>query len=148
MKIITENREAKHNYFLDDFVEAGIVLEGSEVKSIRAGKVNLKDTYVVIRGLEAFLLNCHITSFEKTSAFAPDPKRTRKLLLNRSEINKLTKAVKVKGFTIVPTKMVMFGNFVKVEIAIAKGKELHNKKDAIKEKDIKRETDRELKNFR
>ena len=147
MKIITENREAKHNYFLDDFVEAGIVLEGSEVKSIRAGKVNLKDTYVVIRGLEAFLLNCHITSFEKTSAFAPDPKRTRKLLLNKSEIVKIEKKVKEKGVTIVPTKMYFKGDKVKLEIALGKGKKLYDKKDDKMKADLKRYAERQIKNI-
>ena len=88
MKIITDNREAKHNYFLEDFTEAGIVLVGSEVKSLRAGKCNLKDSYVVIRGGEAFLLNAFISQFEKTTMFAPDERRTRKLLLNKQEILK------------------------------------------------------------
>ena len=88
MKIITDNREAKHNYFLEGFTEAGIVLVGSEVKSLRAGKCNLKDSYVVIRGGEAFLLNAFISQFEKATMFAPDERRTRKLLLNKQEILK------------------------------------------------------------
>ena len=130
MKIITDNREAKHNYFLEDFTEAGIALVGCEVKSLREGKCNLKDSYVVIRGSEAYLLNAFISQFEKTSHFAPDERRTRKLLLNKTEIQKFEKKIKTQGYTIVPTKMYFSDkNKVKIEIALAKGKELHNKKD-------------------
>ena len=86
MKLITENREAKHNYFLEDFTVAGIVLEGSEVKSLRQNKANLKDSYVIIRGMEAYLINCYIAQFEKTGNFVPDSRKTRKLLLKKQEI--------------------------------------------------------------
>lgn len=148
-KMIADNKKAYFDYFILDKFLAGVVLEGQEVKSVRAGKVNLRDSYVTIKNNEVWLLGAHIAKYEKADGLNKiDERRTRKLLLNRAEINKLEKAVKVKGNTIVPTKMVMVDNFVKIEIAIAKGKELHNKKDAIKEKDIKRETDRELKNFR
>lgn len=146
MKIITENREARHNYFLEQSFEAGIVLEGSEVKSIRAGRVNLKDTYVIIRGGEVFLVNCFISTFEKTGMFVPDPKRTRKLLLNKIEILKLDRKIKEKGYTIVPTKMYFVGDKVKVEIALAKGKMLYDKKHDKMKADLKRDAERSIKN--
>lgn len=146
MKIITENREAKHNYFLETPLEAGIALEGSEVKSLRAGQANLKDSYVVIKNGEAFLINCHISPFEKSGAFVPDSRRTRKLLLNRQEILKLQKKVKEQSFTIVPTKMYFSGSLVKVEIALAKGKKLFNKKDDKKKFDLARDAERAVKN--
>ena len=145
MKIITENREAKHNYFLDNFLEAGVVLEGSEVKSARAGRVNLKDSYVVVRGGEVFLLNCFFSPFEKATMFAPDERRTRKLLLNKQEIAKLEKKVKEQGLTIVPTKMYFKENLVKVEIALAKGKHLYDKRQDMKKADLKRDIERAIK---
>ena len=147
MKIITENREAKHNYFLDNFLEAGVVLEGSEVKSARAGRVNLKDSYVVIRAGEVFLLNCFFSPFEKATMFAPDERRTRKLLLNKQEIAKLEKKVKEQGLTIVPTKMYFKENLVKVEIALAKGKHLFDKRADKRTADLKRDAQRAIKNI-
>ena len=144
--MITENREARHNYFLEDFVEAGIVLVGSEVKSLRAGKCNLKDSYVVVRGGEVFLLNAFISQFEKTSMFAPDERRTRKLLLNRAEISKFERKTKEKGLTIVPTKMYFKEDKVKVEIALAKGKHLYDKKKDLMKADLKRYAERQIKN--
>ena len=146
MKIITDNREAKHNYFLEDFTEAGIVLVGSEVKSLRAGKCNLKDSYVVIRGGEAYLLNAFISQFEKTSHFAPDERRTRKLLLSKTEIFKFEKKIKTQGYTIVPTKMYFSDkNNVKVEIALAKGKHLYDKRKDLMKSDLKRYAERQIK---
>lgn len=145
MKIITENREAKHNYFLENFVEAGLVLQGSEVKSARANKVNLKDSYVVFRDGEAFLLNCFFSLFEKATVFAPDPRRTRKLLLNKQEIAKFTKKIKEQGFTVVPTKMYFQKDKVKVEIALAKGKHLFDKRQDKKKQDLKRDAERQIK---
>ena len=146
MKIITENREAKHNYFLETKYEAGIVLVGCEVKSLRDSKVNLKDSYVLIRDGEVFLLNCFISTFDKTGAFIPDTKRTRKLLLNKSEILKLERKTKEQGYTIVPTKMYFSEkNKVKVEIALAKGKKLYNKKDDKMQSDLKRYAERQIK---
>ena len=146
MKIITKNREAKHNYFLEDFTEAGIALVGSEVKSLRDGKCNLKDSYVIIRGGEAFLINAFIAQFEKTSHFAPDERRTRKLLLNKTEIFKFEKKIKTKGHTIVPTKMYFTDkNKVKVEIALAKGKHLYDKRKDLMKSDLKRYAERQIK---
>lgn len=146
MKTITENREAKHNYFLEDFTEAGIVLVGSEVKSLRAGKCNLKDSYAVIRGGEIYLLNAFISQFEKTSAFAPDERRTRKLLLNKAEIFKFEKKIKTQGVTIIPTKMYFSdNNKVKIEIALAKGKHLYDKRKDLMKSDLKRYAERQIK---
>ena len=145
MKILTENREARHNYFLEQAYEAGIVLVGSEVKSIRAGKANLKDSYVLIREGEVFLLNCFISNFDKTGMFKPDERRTRKLLLNKAEILKLERKTKEQGYTIVPTKMYLVGDKVKVEIALAKGKKLYNKKEDKMKADLKRYAERQIK---
>lgn len=145
MKILTENREARHNYFLEQAFEAGIVLVGSEVKSIRAGKANLKDSYVLIRNSEVFLLNCFISNFDKTGMFKPDERRTRKLLLNKAEILKLERKTKEQGYTIVPTKMYLVGDKVKVEIALAKGKKLYNKKEDKMKADLKRYAERQIK---
>lgn len=144
MKIITENREARHNYFLESPIEAGIVLEGSEVKSLRSGRANLKDSYVVIKGGEAFLLNCNISSFEKAGSFVPDPTRTRKLLLKKQEIFKFEKKIKEQGYTLIPTKMYFSGDKAKVEVALGKGKKLYDKKEDKKNYDLKRYAERQL----
>ena len=148
-KLIADNKKSYFDYYIEDKFTAGIVLEGNEVKSVRAGRVNLRDSYVTIKNGEVWLLGAHISRYEKADTLNKiDERRTRKLLLNKTEIKKLEKAVKIKGYTIVPIKIMLVDNFVKLEIAIAKGKELHNKKDAIKEKDLKREADRELKNYK
>lgn len=148
-KLIADNKKSYFDYYIEDKFTAGIVLEGNEVKSVRAGRVNLRDSYVTIKNGEVWLLGAHISRYEKADTLNKiDERRTRKLLLNKTEIKKLEKAVKIKGYTIVPTKMMLVDNFAKLEIAIAKGKELHNKKDAIKEKDLRREADRELKNYK
>ena len=144
MKIITENREARHNYFLENPIEAGISLVGCEVKSLRQNRANLKDSYVIIRKGEAFLLNCFISTFDKTGAFIPDTKRTRKLLLHKSEIAKLERKTKEQGYTIVPVKMYFSDDKVKVEIALAKGKKLYNKKDDKMKSDLKRYAERQM----
>ena len=148
-KLIADNKKSYFDYYIEDKFTAGIVLEGNEVKSVRAGRVNLRDSYVTIKNGEVWLLGAHISRYEKADTLNKiDERRTRKLLLNKTEIKKLEKAVKIKGYTIVPTKMMLVDNFAKLEIAIAKGKELHNKKDAKKEKDLRREADRELKNYK
>ena len=131
---------------MEDTYTAGIVLVGSEVKSIRGGKVNLKDSYVLIRGGEVFLINCFISVFDKTGSFAPDERRTRKLLLNKQEIEKLERKVKEKSYTLVPTKMFFEGSLVKVEVALARGKKLYNKKQDLKKADLKRDALRQIKN--
>lgn len=148
IKIIATNKKAYHDYFIEDTYEAGIVLVGSEVKSIRMGKVNLKDSYCMIRKGEIFLFNCHVASYEKGSHFNPDERKTRKLLLKRAEIDKLIGKVEQKGYTLIPTKVYLSGGLVKVEIALAKGKELHDKRQTLKEKDIKRMVEREIKDYK
>lgn len=145
-RIVADNKKAYFDYFIEDKFLAGIVLCGVEIKSIRAGKVNLKDSYVVIKDGQAFLLGAHIAEYDKADTLKKvDTRRTRKLLLKKSEILKLERKVKIKGYTLVPTKMLLVNNLAKVEIAVAKGKELYNKKDSIKEKDLKREMDRAIK---
>lgn len=145
-QIVADNKKAYYDYTIEDKYTAGIVLEGVEIKSVRAGKVNLKDSYVIVKNGEVFLLGCHIAEYEKADGLKKvDTRRTRKLLLKKSEILKLERKVNIKGYTLVPTKMFLVNNLAKVEIAVAKGKELYNKKNSIKEKDLKREADRVLK---
>lgn len=143
MKVISNNKKAFFDYFVSDLVEAGIVLEGCEVKSVRAGGVSLAESFVVIKNGEMFLKNAYIKPYEKTSSFKPDERRTRKLLLNRSEILKFERMVKEKGFTLVATK-VYFNKAgkVKVEVGLAKGKKLYDKRETLKEKAIKRDIER------
>jgi SsrA-binding protein len=149
MKNITVNKKALHEYEIIERFEAGMVLRGSEVKSIREGKVNLKDAYVLIREREAFLINSHISAYSNASYNNHEPERERKLLMNRKEIKKVHKKVKERGFSLVALRM-YFNNkgFVKVEIALAKGKRLWEKKQKIKERDIKKDVDRELKHYK
>lgn len=145
-QIVADNKKAYFDYTIEDKYIAGIALQGVEIKSVRAGKVNLKDSYVIIRNGEVFLLGAHIAEYEKADGMKKiDTRRTRKLLLKKSEILKLERKVNIKGYTLVPTQMFLVKNLAKVEIAVAKGKELYNKKESIKEKDIKRETERQLK---
>ena len=144
-KVVADNKKAYFDYFIEDKFQAGLVLEGVEIKSVRAGKVNLKDSYVLVKNGEVFLMGAHIAEYEKADGLNKvDTRRTRKLLLTKSEIRKLERKVNIKGYTIVPTKMYLSHNLAKLEIAVAKGKELYNKKDSLKEKDIKRETERML----
>lgn len=145
-QIVADNKKAYYDYTIEDKFLAGIVLQGVEIKSVRAGRVNLKDSYVIVKNGEVFLLGAHIAEYEKADGLAKvDTRRSRKLLLKKSEILKLSRKVNIKGYTLVPTKMILVNNRAKVEIAVAKGKELYNKKDSLKEKDIKRETERQLK---
>ncbi len=143
-KIIQQNKKAFFDYFIEETYEAGISLVGSEVKSIKMGKVNLKDSYCSLEKGEIFLKNCFVTSYEKGSYFNKDEKRPRKLLLHRYEINKLTGKIKEKGYTLIPTKIYFSGNFVKVQIALAKGKHIYDKRATIKEKEIKRNVERQI----
>lgn len=145
MKLISENREARHNYFLENFTEAGIELVGCEVKSARAGKVNLKDSYVLIRNGEAFLVNAFFSKFDKASVFAEDERRTRKLLLKKAEILKFERKIKEKGLTIVPTKAYFKDGRVKIEIALAKGKHLFDKRADKRSADLSRDAQRVIK---
>ena len=145
IKIIDKNKKAYFDYFMEETFEAGIVLEGNEVKSVKMGNVSLKDSFCHIEKGEVFLKNCHITPYEKGSAFNAEPRRNRKLLLNKREINKLIGKIKTKGYTLVPTQIYFSGRFVKVEIALARGKKSYDKRETLKQKDIKRDVERQLK---
>lgn len=144
VKILAQNKKAGHEYFIEDRYEAGIVLVGTEVKSCRLGKANLRDSYIQIKKGEAFIINMHISPYEKGNIMNRDPLRTRKLLLNKREILKLQTLTAQKGFTIVPLKMYLKNNKVKLEIGVAKGKHLYDKRHTLKEKTIKRDIDRAL----
>lgn len=146
MKILAQNKKARHDYDIIEQFEAGIELKGTEVKSCKAGKVNLRDAYVRIKDGEAFLLNAHISEYEQGNILNHEPTRTRKLLLHKSEINKLIGKSQEKGLTIIPLKIYLKRNLVKVEIALAKGRKSHDKRSAIREKDLKREIARDFKN--
>ncbi len=145
MKIITNNKKAYHDFFISDPVEAGIALEGSEVKSIRLGGININDAFVVIKNGEAWLKNCYIKTYEKTSSFLPDTRKNRKLLLHRAEIDKLERKSQEKGFSIIPLKVYFSGGNVKIEIGLAKGKKLYDKRASLKDKAVKREIERAIK---
>ena len=144
-KLISSNKKASFDYLLFDKFEAGLVLNGTEIKSIRKSGANLKDSYVKITDtLEAYLINCHISPYEFGNIYNHDARRERKLLLNKKEILKILNKVKQEKYTIVPTKMYFSGKWVKLEIALAKGKKLYDKRDSIKKKDIKRDIERSL----
>ncbi len=145
-KILAKNPTAYHNYTLENTIEAGIVLTGTEIKSIRNGKVNIKDTYVNIKDGEVFIYGMHISPYEFGNIFNKDPIRTRKLLLNKHEINRLFGMIKQKGISLIPTKMYMKGNKVKLEIGIGKGKKLFDKRQDIAKKDAEMKIQRALKN--
>ena len=145
IKVIALNKKASYDYFLFDKYEAGLVLEGSEIKSIRDGKVNLKDTYIQVKNGEAFVINMHIANYEKSGFFLPSTTRTRKLLLNKIEINKIAIKINEKGFTIVPTRIYLKNGLAKLEISLAKGKHNYDKREVEKNKDINRNINKMLK---
>ena len=134
-KLIAKNPIAKHNYFIEDTLEAGIVLSGTEIKSIRSGKVNLKDSYAAINNGECYIYGMHISPYEHGNIFNKYPLRDRKLLLNKREINKLIGLIKQNGYTLVPMSLYFKGSFVKVELGIGKGKKLYDKRQEIAKKD-------------
>lgn len=145
-KTITDNRRARFQYEILETFEAGIELQGTEVKSIRSGRANLQDSFVLIRGGEAWLMNMHVSPYETASrTFNHDPTRRRKLLLHRKEINRLTGLVEQKGLTIVPLKLVLRRGWVKAQVAVARGKKLYDKRETIKDRQQKRDAQRELK---
>lgn len=149
IKTIAQNKKAYHDYFIEDTYEAGIALCGSEVKSVRQGGVNLKDSYAVIKDGEVFVMGMHISPYEKGSRFNPDPKRMRRLLLHKREILKLKQKVQEKGYTLVVTRLYFKDALVKAELAVAMGKEGQDKRRAIKEREEKRNIQRLLKeNYR
>jgi SsrA-binding protein len=145
IKIVTENRKARHDYFIEESFEAGIKLTGTEVKSLRASRVNLKDSFARIENGEIVLHQMHISPYDQGNRFNHDPLRTRKLLLHRSEINKLSGKIMQQGLTLVPLKVYFTHGLAKVELALGKGKKQYDKRDDIAAKDAKREIDRHLK---
>ncbi|MEB3310942.1 MAG: SsrA-binding protein SmpB [Snowella sp.] len=146
VKIISDNRQARHLYEILETYEAGIELKGTEVKSIRAGKVNLRDGYGLLRNGEAWLINVHISPYEASGEyFNHDPRRTRKLLMHSREIRKLIGQVEQKGLTLVPLKMYMKGSWVKITLGLGRGKKLHDKRDDIKRRDDERTMARAMK---
>ena len=149
MKTIAQNKKAFHDYEILDKFEAGIALAGSEVKSIRAGRISLKDAFVEIHDSEAFLLRCHISPYLQANIFNHEPERKRKLLLHGREIHRLDQKVKARGFSIVPLQVFLTDKgLVKVEIALVRGKREYEKKQKLKERDIQREMDRDVQRFR
>lgn len=141
-KILTKNSKAYFNYFLSDFLECGIELVGTEIKSMRFDGASLNDSYVTFKNNEAYVLNMHIAPYDKGNIFNHDPLRTRKLLLHKQEILKLEQKVKEKGYTVVPTALYLYKGRAKLEIALAKGKDNYDKRQVVKERDDKRSMDK------
>lgn len=148
-KNISVNRKARHDYFIEETFEAGVVLTGTEVKSLRLGKGNLQDSYAYIKDNEIFLMNCHISPYDFGNRFNHEPLRTRKMLMHRAEIRRLFSKIREKGLTLVPLQMYFDEKGrVKLELALAKGKKLYDKRDDIAERDASREMDRAMKDRR
>lgn len=145
MKLIANNKKARHDYFIEDVYEAGIALHGTEVKSLRMGQCSIKEAYIEIRQGEMFIQKMHINPYEKGNIFNKDPLRVKKLLLHKYEINKLAGKIKEAGYTVVPLRVYLKGSLVKVEIGLAKGKKLYDKRQDIARKDQEREARRDFK---
>ncbi len=145
IKLVAQNKKVHFEYFLEELFEAGLSLSGTEVKSLRQGKCSLKESFVRIEKGEAFLYNMHISPYEQGNIFNKDPLRTRKMLLHKSEIRRLSGKVKTDGYTIVPVKIYFKGNYAKVQIALAKGKKLYDKRQDIAKKDQRREAEKSFK---
>ena len=146
-KLIAQNKKARHDYFIEDTYEAGLVLVGTEVKSIRMGKVNIRDSFVSVKSGEAFVYNMHVSPYEKGNIFNRDPLRTRKLLLNRREINKLIGLTAQKGYSLIPLSLYLKDGLVKMELGVARGKKLYDKRQDLKEKAVKRDFDKNYKSI-
>ena len=146
VQVLATNRKAYHDYHIEETIEAGISLLGTEVKSLRAGQANLKDSYVLVKDNEVFLLNCHISPYSHGNITNHEPLRTRKLLLHRKEIERLRGKVAQKGYTLIPLKVYFKGSMAKVEVGLAKGKQVFEKRDKIKEREAKREIARAIRN--
>jgi len=144
-KVIAQNRKASHDYFIEDTYEAGIVLKGTEIKSIRAGKVSIKDSHARIDRGEVKLINLHIAEYEQGNRFNHDPTRTRKLLLHRKEIDKLTGLIQQQGYALIPLKIYIKNGFAKVLLGLGKGKKKFDKREDLKRKQMKRDADRAIK---
>lgn len=147
IKLLAQNKKAYHDYFVEDTYECGIELVGTEVKSMRAGGVNLKDSYANLRNGEVILHNMHVSPYEKGNIFNRDPLRERKLLLHKYEIRKLIGKTKETGYSLVPLKVYLKGSRIKIELALVKGKKLYDKRDAIADRDAKRQIDRKIKEY-
>lgn len=144
-KLIANNKKAYHDYFIEDKYEAGIALAGTEVKALRMGKCSIKESFIRIENGEVFVYGMHISPYEKGNIFNKDPLRVRKLLLHRNEINKITGKIAEKGYTLVPLRVYFKGSLTKVEIGLAKGKKLYDKRQDIAKKDQRREAEKEFK---
>ena len=144
-KLVANNKKAYHDYFIDDTYEAGIYLSGTEVKSVRMGKCSIKESFIKIENGEVFVYGMHISPYEKGNIFNKDPLRIRKLLMHRYEINKVYGKLQQKGYTLVPLKVYFKGSLVKVEVGLARGKKLYDKRADIAKKDQKREAEKEFK---
>ena len=146
-KIIAQNKKAWHDYFIDEKYEAGIALFGTEVKSIRAGAVNLKDSYCSVKNGELFMIGAHVSPYEKGNIFNREPRRDRKLLMHKREIMKINGMLTQKGYTLIPLSLYFSGKNVKVELGLCRGKKLYDKRDSIAAKEVNREIDRKMKEF-
>jgi SsrA-binding protein len=144
VKVVATNRKAGFEYFLFDRFEAGLALHGSEIKSIRAGQISLAEAYINVDGTNAWLVEAHIAPYEQANRFNHDPKRQRRLLLHKKEIRELWAAVRQKGVTIIPIRVYLKDGRAKLEVAVAKGKKLHDKREAIARRDAERESEREM----
>ena len=144
VKIITVNRQAYHDYYIERTIEAGIALKGTEIKSIRDGKVNLRGSYAIARNGELWLENSHIAVYEHGNRYNHEPMRSRKLLLHRREINQFVGRVETKGLTLIPLKLYLKGGRAKIELGLGRGKKLYDKREAIAERDVKREIERAI----
>lgn len=145
VKLIANNKKAYHDYFIEEKYEAGIALHGTEVKSLRMGKCSIKESFIRVDNGEVFINGMHISPYEKGNIFNKDPLRVKKLLLHRGEINKISGKISEKGYTLVPLKVYFKGSLVKVEIGLAKGKKLYDKRQDIAKKDMRREAERDFK---
>ena len=144
-KLIANNKKAYFDYFIEDKYEAGVALHGTEVKSIRMGKCSIKESYIKIEDGEVFIYGMHISPYEKGNIFNKDPMRIKKLLMHKYEINKLNGKLQQKGLTLVPLQVYLKGGLVKVEVGLARGKKLYDKRDSLAKKDMKREAEKEFK---
>jgi len=142
IKVVSTNKKARFEYFIQETFEAGLVLKGTEIKSIRNGQISLQEAYVRTNGKEIWLVGAHVAPYEHASAFQHDPKRDRKLLMHKKEIRKLFDEIRIKGMTIVPIRVYLKGGRAKLEIGLAKGKKQYDKRESIKERDVERETSR------
>ena len=145
VKLVANNKKAYFDYFIEDKYEAGVALHGTEVKSIRMGKCSIKESYIKIENGEVFIYGMHVSPYEKGNIFNKDPMRIKKLLMHKYEINKLTGKLQRKGLTLVPLQVYLKGGLVKVEVGLARGKKLYDKRDSIAKKDMKREAEKEFK---